>query len=120
MVLFSNQFKSSKWAPVFTLSLKYWYLSKMIPFLKCPLVPTFLLLIKAKKQKKQKSFLSRNHSLWSFFVIFFPHSCPHLILISGKKTEGHMLNCIIIYFIFYLLNFLVFNPPVNFLYFLSN
>ena len=48
-VLFSNQFKSSKWAPVFVLNLKYWYLSKMIPFLKCPLVPTFLLLIKARR-----------------------------------------------------------------------
>ena len=47
-VLFFNQFKSSKWAPVFILNLKYWYLSKMIPFLKCPLIPTFLMLIKAR------------------------------------------------------------------------
>ena len=27
----------------------YWYLSKTISFLKCPLVPTFLLLIKARR-----------------------------------------------------------------------
>ena len=27
---------------------------------------------------------------WEFFVIFFPHACPHLSLISIKTTEGHM------------------------------
>ena len=33
----------------FVLNLKYWYLSKMISFLKCPLIPTFLLFIKARR-----------------------------------------------------------------------
>ena len=49
LVLFCNQFKRSKWAPVFILNLKYWYWSKTFPFLKCPLIPTFLLLIKARR-----------------------------------------------------------------------
>ena len=49
MVHFANQFKISNWPPVFILNLKYWYLSKMIPFLKCPLIPIFLLLIKARR-----------------------------------------------------------------------
>ena len=49
MVHFTNQFKISNWPPVFILNLKYWYLSKMILFLKCPLVSTFLLLIKARR-----------------------------------------------------------------------
>ena len=49
LVLFSNQFKSSNWPPLFVLNLKNWYLSKTISFLKYPLIPTFLLLIKARR-----------------------------------------------------------------------
>ena len=83
---FSNQFKSSKWGPLFVLNLKNWYLSKRISFLKCPLIPTFLLLIKARRcnQKKRKHFLSRTHSLGSFLPVRI------LSLISVKTTEGHM------------------------------
>ena len=67
LVLFSNQFKSSKWAPVFVLNLKYWYLSKMISFLKCPLVPTFLLLIKARRcDKKTETFSLKDPFAWEF------------------------------------------------------
>ena len=99
-MLFSNQFKSSKWAPVFVLNLKYWYLSKIIPFLKCPLVPTFLLLIKARRcDQKMETFSLKEPFTWEFFVIFFS-AClsTFLILISEKKT-GHMWNCIIFYFL---------------------
>ena len=49
LVLFSDQFKSSNWPPLFVINLKNWYLSKTISFLKCPFIPTFLLLIKARR-----------------------------------------------------------------------
>ena len=85
-------FKISNWASAFILNLKYWYLSKTIPFLGCPLIPTFLLIRARRCNQKNRNIFSRGiiNSLGSFFVLFFPHSCPHLILISGKKTEGHM------------------------------
>ena len=49
IVHLSNQFKISNWVPAFILNLKCWYLRKTITFLKCPLIPTFLLLIKARR-----------------------------------------------------------------------
>ena len=72
LVLFSNQFKSSKWAPVFVLNLKYWHLSKMISFLKCPLIPTFLLLIKARRcDQKAETFSIKDPFAWQFFCHIF-------------------------------------------------
>ena len=41
--------------------------------------------------KKMETFSLKEPFAWEFFVMFFPHACPHfLILISVKKTEGHM------------------------------
>ena len=85
---FSNQFKSSKLAPLFVLNLKNRYLSKTISFLKCPLVPTFLLLIKARscllKQegaiKKTEMFSLKDPFAWEFFA------CLHF------KSDIHKQN----------------------------
>ena len=59
LVLFSNQFKSSNWPPLFVPNLKTWYLSKMISFLKCPFVPTFLLIIVRRCDKKNGNVFSQ-------------------------------------------------------------
>ena len=100
LVLFSNQLKSSKWAPVFVLNLKYWYLRKIISFLKCPLVPTFLLLIKARRcDQKMEMFSLKEPFTWEFFVIFFLHSCPHFNSDIHKDNKDNMWNCIIFYFL---------------------
>ena len=90
-MLFSNQFKRSKWAPVFILNLKYWYLSKTIPFLKCLLIPTFLLLIKARRcDQKMEMFSLKEPFAWEFFVLLFCIPVHILTPISGKKKEDHM------------------------------
>ena len=79
----------SKWmVKCFMLKLKYRYLSKTIPFLKCPLVPTFLLFIKERRcNQKEKIISLKEPFTWDFFVLFFSNSCLHLILISRKKTD---------------------------------
>ena len=102
-MLFSNQFKSSKWAPVFVLNLKYWYLSKMISFLKCPLVPTFLLLIKARRcDQKMETFSLKDPFAWEFFVIFFLHACPHFKSdIRKHNRRSHVKLHYIIFFLFF-------------------
>ena len=58
----------------FVPNLKNWYLSKTISFLKCPLVPTFLLLIKARRcdQKNGNVFSQGPIRLGVFCHIFFP------------------------------------------------
>ena len=67
---------------------KPWYFSpinlrvqsghQLISFLKCPLVPTFLLLIKARRcDQKTETFSLKEPFAWEFLVIFFPHACPH-------------------------------------------
>ena len=66
MMPFSNQFKISNWPPAFI------HLSKMIPFLKCPLVPTFLLFIKARRcDQKMEMFSLREPFAWEFFCDIF-------------------------------------------------
>ena len=51
----------------------------MISFLKCPLVPIFLLLIKARRcDQKMETFSLKGPFTVEFFVIFLPHACPHL------------------------------------------
>ena len=63
----------------------------MISFLKCPLIPTFLLLIKARRcNQKTEMFSLKDPFAWEFFVIFFQMPVLILILISVKTTEGHM------------------------------
>ena len=59
LVLFSNQFKSSNWPPLFVPNLKTWYLSKTISFLKCPFVPTFLLIIARRCNQKNRNIFSQ-------------------------------------------------------------
>ena len=46
---FLQSIEEFKLATTFVLNLKNWYLSKTISFLKCPLIPTFLLLIIARR-----------------------------------------------------------------------
>ena len=43
----------------------------MIPFLKCPLVPTFLLLIRAKKTEKTEKFSLKEPFALEFFCDIF-------------------------------------------------
>ena len=63
----------------FVLNLKYWYLSKMISFLKCPLIPTFLLLIKTRRCNQKTEMLQKTEMFslkelftWEFFCHIFP------------------------------------------------
>ena len=74
----------------------YWYLSKKISFLKCPLVPTFLLLIKARRcDQKTEMFSLKDPFTWEFFVIFFPHACPHLnsdICKDNRRSHVKLYN----------------------------
>ena len=95
-MLFSNQFKSSNWPPLFVPNLKTWYLSKMISFLKCPFIPTFLLIIARRCDQKNRNVFSQGPIIRS--GSFLPVRI--LSLISVKTTEGHMWNWIIFYFIF--------------------
>ena len=63
----------------------------MIPFLKCPLIPTFPLLIKARRcDQKTETFSLKEPFTLGVFCATFLHSYLHLSLISRKKTENHM------------------------------
>ena len=94
-MLFTNQFKSSKWAPVFMLNLKYWYLSKMVPFLKCPLVPTFLLLIKARRyDKKTETFSLKEPFAWEFFVLLSAFLSAFNSDLQKENRRSHVKDCI--------------------------
>ena len=68
-VLFSNQFKSSNWPSLFVINLKNWYLSKMISFLKCPFVPTFLLIIARRCDKKNGNVFSQGSICLGVFCL---------------------------------------------------
>ena len=65
MVLFSNQFKSSKWAPAKSEILVF----KQDDF--------FCLLKQEGAIKKTETFSLKDPFAWEFFVIFFLHACPH-------------------------------------------
>ena len=84
------------------LNLKYWYLSKMISFLKCPLVPTFLLLIKAREcdQKNANIFSQGPIRLEVFLSYFFRMPVCILSLISINTTEGYNVKLHNFFFIF--------------------
>ena len=79
LVLFSNQFKSSNWPPLFVINLKNWYLSKTISFLKCPFVPTFLLIIARRCDQKNGNVFSQGPICLGVF-------CPHF------KSDIHKHN----------------------------
>ena len=49
----------------------------MIPFLKCPLIPTFLLIKARRCDQETETFSLKEPFAWEFFVIFFPHACLH-------------------------------------------
>ena len=55
----------------------------MISFLKCPFVPTFLLIIARRCDKEKQTFSLKDPFAWEFFVRI-------LSLISVNTTEGHM------------------------------
>ena len=58
------------YTPAVILNLKYWYLSKTIPFLECPLIPTFLLLIKTRRcDKKMEMFSLKEPFIQEFFCV---------------------------------------------------
>ena len=79
--LFSNQFKSSNWPPLFVINLKNWYLSKTIYFLKCPFLLHFFCLLKQKGAiKKMETFSLKDPFAWEFFA------CPHF------KSDIHKHN----------------------------
>ena len=84
----------------FVLNLKQWYLSKMIPFLKCPLVPTFLLLIKARRcDQKTEMFSLKEPFTWEFLVIFF---CMPVCIFNSdiwkENRRSHVKLYIILFF----------------------
>ena len=72
-----------------------WYLSKTISFLKCPLIPTFLLLIKAIRCDQ----MNRNVFSQGPIIRSGVFCCPHFKSDIRKTTEGQMWNWIIFYFI---------------------
>ena len=49
----------------------------MIPFLKCPLVPTFLLIKARRCDQKTETFSLKEPFAWEFFVIIF-HMPVHI------------------------------------------
>ena len=71
-MLFSNQFKSSTWPPLFVLNVKNWYLSKTISFLKCPFVQTFLLIKARRCNQKNGNIFSQGPVRLGVFCHIFP------------------------------------------------
>ena len=91
---FSNQFKSSNWPPLFVPNLKTWYLSKMISFLKCPFVPTFLLIIARRCDQKNGNVFSQGPIRLGVF-------CPHFksdIRKHNTRSDVKLHNILFILF----------------------
>ena len=96
LVLFSNQFKSSNWPPLFVINLKNWYLSKTISFLKCPFVPTFLLIIARRCDQKNGNVFSQGPIRLGVF-------CPHFksdIRKHNRRSDVKLHN--ILFFLFFI------------------
>ena len=66
--------------PLFVINLKNWYLSKTISFLKCPFIPTFLLIIARRYDKKNGNVFSQGPIRLGVFC------CPHF------KSDIHKDN----------------------------
>ena len=95
-MLFSNQFKSSNWPPLFVPNLKTWYLSKTISFLKCPFVPTFLLIIARRCDQKNGNVFSQGPIRLGVF-------CPHFksdICQHNTRSDVKLHN--ILFFLFFI------------------
>ena len=75
----------------------------MIPFLKCPFVPTFLLIEATRCDQKMETFSLKEPFAWEFFVILFPHACPHFKSdIRKDNRRSHVkLHNILFYFNFF-------------------
>ena len=74
---------------------KNWYLSKRISFLKCPLVPTFLLLIKARRCDQ------KNGNVFSQGPIRLGVFCPHFksdIRKHNRRLDVKLHNILFILF----------------------
>ena len=95
-MLFSNQFKSSNWPPLFVINLKNWYLSKMISFLKCPFVPTFLLTIARRCDPKNGNVFSQGPIRLGVF-------CPHFksdIRKHNRRSDVKLHNILFVLFFY--------------------
>ena len=95
-MLFSNQFKSSNWPPLFVPNLKTWYLSKMISFLKCPFIPTFLLIIARRCDQKNGNIFSQGPIRLGVF-------CPHFksdICKHNRRSDVKFHN--ILFYLFFI------------------
>ena len=77
---------SLTWPPLFGLNLKNWYLSKTISFLKCPLVPTFLLIEARRCDPKNGNVFSQGPVHLGVFCHIFP-AC-----LSAFKSDIHKHN----------------------------
>ena len=95
LVLFSNQFKSSNWPPLFVINLKNWYLSKTISFLKCPFIPTFLLIIARRCDQKNRNVFSQGPICLGVF-------CPHFKSDIHKHNRRSDVKLHNIYFFYFL------------------
>ena len=102
-MLFSNQFKSSTWPPLFVLNVKNWYLSKKISFLKCPFVPTFLLIKARRCDQKNGNVFSQGPVCLGVFCHIFP-ACLSTLKSNIRKhnRRSHVkLHNILFYFYFF-------------------
>ena len=94
---------SSTWPPLFGLNLKNWYLSKMISFLKCPFIPTFLLIEARRYNPKNGNVFSQGPVCLGVFCHIFPAClsafksdiCKH-----NRRTHVRLHN-ILFYFNFF-------------------
>ena len=80
--------------PLFVINLKNWYLSKTISFLKCPFVPTFLLIIARRCDQKNENVFSQGPIHLGIFY------CPHFKSdIHKDNRRSHVkLDNILFYF----------------------
>ena len=93
---------SSTWPPLIGLNLKNWYLSKTISFLKCPLIPTFLIIEARRYDLKNRNVFSQGPVCLGVFCHIF-HACLSAfksdIREHNKKT--HVKLHILFYFNFF-------------------
>ena len=75
----------------------------MISFLKCPLVPTFLLLIKARRcDQKNGNIFSQGPIHLGVFCHIFPHACLHFKSdIHKDNRRSHVKLHNILFFLFF-------------------
>ena len=94
---FSNQFKSSKWAPLFVLNLKNWYLTRQSLSLDVLSYLHFFCLLKQEGAiKKTETFSLKDPFAWEFFA------CPHFKSdIHKHNRRSHVKLHNILFFLFF-------------------